>query len=141
MNKYSFALLQAISTILGEETEISFDTKITDIFSKNFNAITWLKVLVKLELTYGIHIPADWKERIHLTIEEFGQQLSELKFIPESIYPEFYEIKTQMLVDVIREAKIVTGMEDRSREQLTEIRERLNLMYRRLKQITEIQLN
>jgi hypothetical protein len=141
VNKHSFALLQAIATILGEEAEISFDTKIKDVFSKKFNAITWFKVLVKLELTYGFHIPADWKERIHLTIEEYSHLLSGLKIIPESMYPEFYEIKTRMYVDVIKEAKIVTGMEESSKKQLTEIREKLDFMYKRLKQITELPVN
>jgi hypothetical protein len=141
VNKYSFSLLQAITTILGEEIEISFDTKIIDIFSKNFNAITWFRVLVKLELTYGFQIPTVWKEHIHLTIEEFGNQLSGLKSIPVSMYPEFYQLKTQMFIDVIREAKIVTRMEESSKEQLTEIREKLDFMYKRLKQITEFPFN
>lgn len=128
-------------TNLDEEIEISFNTKISDIFSKNFNAITWLRVLVKLELTYGFHISADMKENIHLTIEEFGKKLTSLPVIPEAFYPEFYELKTRMLIDVMREAKIITGMEDGSKSELSEIRERLDLMYDRLKQITEFPVN
>ncbi len=141
MNKYAFTLRTKIEAHLEEEVDISFDTKIADLFSDNFDEISWIHVLIKLELTYGFNIPDDWAEQTHLTIEEYGLQLSKLPLIPEAIYPEFYELKIQMLYDVIRKYKILSGLEEGTEEELTEIRERLELIQERLDQITEFPLN
>jgi hypothetical protein len=141
MNKYSFALFNEIQTSLEEENDFSFDTKISDIFSVDFDEFSWISVLINLELTYGFNIPDDWAEHTHLTIEEYGRQLSNLPVIPEAIYPEFYELKIKMFTDVVREHKIVIGLEEGTEEELSEIRERLDLIQERLNEITEFPLN
>ena len=141
MNKYAFTLHTKIEAHLEEEVDISLDTRIADIISENFDEISWVSVLISLELTYGFNIPDDLAELTQLTILEFGLQLSKLSVIPAAIYPEFYELKIQMLYDVIREYNIISGLEEGTEEELTEIRERLELIQERLDQITEFPLN
>ena len=141
MNKYAFTLYNEIQALLEEENNFSFDTKIADIFSENFDELSWFNVQVKLELTYGFNIPDDWMEHTHLTIEEYGHQLSKLPLIPEAIYPEYYELNIQMVFYAVREAKIINGLEEGTEEELIEIRERLDYIQARLNRITEFPLN
>lgn len=141
MNKYAFTLYNEIQALMEEENDFSFDTKIAEVFSENFDKISWITVLVRLELTYGSNIPDDWAEQTNLTIEEYGRLLSKLPVIPEVLYPEYYELKIQMLDDVIREAKIISGAEEGTEEELAEIKKRLEIIQDRLDQITEFPLN
>lgn len=141
MNKYAFTLHKEIQVLLEEENDFSFDTRIADVFSENFDELSWITVLVYLELTYGFSIPDSLAEHTNLTIEEYGRQLSQLPVIATAIYPEFYELKIQVLENVLREYKITTGFEEGTEEELTEIRERLELIQERLDQITEFPLN
>jgi len=141
MNKYAFTLYNGIQALQEKESDFSFDTKIADVFSENFDEFSWITVLVRLELTYGFNIPDDWAEQTNLTIEEYGSLLSKLPVIPEVLYPEYYDLKIQMLDDVIREAKIISGAEEGTEEELAEIRERLDIIQKRLDQITELPLN
>jgi len=142
MNKYTYTLRTKIEAHLeDEEVDLPLDTKIADIFSENFDEFSWLSVLISVELTYGFNIPDDLAERTQLTILEFSHQLSKLSVIPAAFYPEFYELKIQMLFDVVREAKIISGLESGTEEELIKIRERLDIIQTRLNQITELPLN
>ena len=141
MNKYAFTLYNEIQALLEEEDNFSFDTKIADLFSENFDEFSWITVLVRLELTYSFNIPDDWAEQTNLTIEEYGRLLSKLPVIPEVFYPEYYDLKIQLLDDMIREAKIISGAEEGTEEELAEIRERLDDLQERLNRITEFPLN
>lgn len=141
MNKYAYTLYREILSELEDHMEITVETKIADIFSDSFDEFTWVTVLIRLELIYGFNIPDNWVEQTHMTIEEFGKKLSSLLLIAEAIYPEFYKLKIQMLYDVVREAKITSGLEEGTEEELAEIRERLGSIQERLNQITELPLN
>lgn len=141
MNKYAYTLYREILSELDDHEEISVETKIAGIFSDNFDEFTWVTILIRLELIYGFNIPDNWAEQTQLTIEEFGKKLSLLPIIPEAIYPEFYELKTQMYADVVREYEITSGSEEGSEEELSEIRDRADFIQQRLNQITELPLN
>ncbi|MFN3873846.1 MAG: hypothetical protein ACK4R9_12680 [Ignavibacterium sp.] len=141
MNKYAYTLFKEIQSFLEEENAISFDTKIADIFSEDFDELSWLMVLIKIELIYGLDIPDELAGFTHLTIMEFSNKLSTLTVIPKAIYPEFYDLKIQMLDLIIRRIKIIEGLEEGTEQELLEIIEKLKEIEQRLKQITEFPNN
>ena len=136
MNKYAYTLAKEIQSFLKEENAISFDSKIADIFSEDFDELSWLTVLIGIELIYGVNIPDEWFGLTHLSIIEYGNKLSTLTVIPEAIYPEYYDLKVQMLDFIIRETKIIQGLEEGTEQELLEINEKLKEIEQRLNQIT-----
>lgn len=141
MNKYAYSLMKEIQSLLEDENEITIDTKIAEIFSEDFDELSWIIVLIRLELIYGINIPDEWSELTNLTIMEFGKKLSSLIIIPEALYPEYYELKILMFDYIKREIKIIKGLEDGTIEELLEIRAKLNEIEQRLSQIVEFPRN
>ncbi|WP_290663321.1 hypothetical protein [Ignavibacterium sp.] len=77
----------------------------------------------------------------HLTIVEHSNKLSTLTVIPKAIYPEFYNLKIQMLHLIIRRTNIIEGLEEGTEQELLEIIEKLKEIEQRLKQITEFPNN
>ncbi|MBI5662130.1 MAG: hypothetical protein HZC46_08280 [Ignavibacterium album] len=77
----------------------------------------------------------------HLTIVEHSNKLSTLTVIPKAIYPEFYNLKIQMLDLIIRRTNIIEGLEEGTEQELLEIIEKLKEIEQRLKQITEFPNN
>ena len=140
MNKYAYTLYNELQLQLEEENGLSFETKIADIFPETFDKLSWVIVLIKLELIYCFNIPDQIGEQTYLTIEEFEEKLFALPLVPKAIYQEFYELKIQMITDVIRKFKIRTGLEEGSEEDLSEIFKRLDYIERRLNGITEFPL-
>ena len=141
MNKYSFALFKEIQTLYEEENEFSGETKISDIFSENFGDISWITTVFNLELLYGFEIPDSLAEQTELTIAEFGDKLSTLPTIPTAMYPEFCELKGQMMEDVIRAVEIENGLEEGTQDEVSKLNERMNTVEQRLREITKFPLN
>lgn len=141
MNKYAYTLMKEIQSLLEDENEITIDTKIAEIFSEDFDELSWIIVLIRLELIYGLNIPDEWFELTNLTIMEFGKKLSSLNIIPEAFYPEYYDLKILMFDYIQREVKIIKGLEEGTIEELLEIRVKLNEIGQRLRQIVEFPRN
>lgn len=141
MNKYSFALFKEIQALYEEENKFSSDTKISDIFSENFNELSWMTAIFNLELIYGFEIPDSLSEQTQLTIAEFGEKLAALTTIPALIYPKFCKLKGQIMEDALRVVEIENGLEEGTQDEVNEINERLNALEQRLREITEFPLN
>ncbi len=141
MNKYAYTLLKEIQTQLDEDYEVSFEFKISDLFTEEFNEVSWLLLLVKLELIYGFEIPESLLDQVNLNVLQFGEKLSELPRIPNVFYPEFYELKHQGMDDVLLLAQIEAGLAEGTQEEIDEIKERLDAIDKRIKEISELPLN
>jgi hypothetical protein len=94
-----------------------------------------------LELIYGFNIPDALAENTNLTIGEFGNRLSRLPIIPSVLYPEFFELKTDMIEAVIRLYKIKTGLEEGTEEEVKVINKCLDLIEENLKYVTAFSIN
>lgn len=141
MINYAFTLYNAILEFYATERQFSYETKLSDIFLDELDEYPWFNILIRLELTYGIDIPDSVAKEKHLTITEFGEKLSKLSIIPQTIYPEYYEIKKQILENIITYCRIENAIEEGTQEDLDKINEELNFIEDRLEEISGFQLN
>lgn len=140
MTKYSYALLREIRTFMDDDTEIGYDTKIGYLLdNEKFDYLSWFFIVYELECLYGIEIPNDLLDERELTILDFGEIVSRLPKIPEYLYPEFLQLKKQILNCLINLLEI--SEENDSDKQKEILEEQLDLLQRRLDEITRIQMN
>lgn len=140
MTKYSYALLREIRTYMNDDTEIGYDTKIGSLLdNEKIDYFSWVLIVFELECLYGIEIPNDLLDERELTILDFGEVVSRLPKIPEYLYPEFLQLKKQILNCLIKMLEI--SEENDSNEQKEILEEQLDLLQRRLNEITRVQMN
>lgn len=61
--------------------------------------------------------------------------------MPDALYLEFYELKVQLINDVIRASQIENVLEEGSEKELNEIDERLDLIHKRINEMTKLSNN
>lgn len=140
MTKYSYALLREIRTFIDDDTEIGYDTQIGSLLdNEKIDYLSWFLIVYELECIYGIEIPNDLLDERELTILDFGEVVSRLPKIPDYLYPEFLQLKKQILNCLIKMLEI--SEENDSDEQKEILEEQLDLLQRRLNEITRVQMN
>jgi hypothetical protein len=139
MNKFAFAILNELSTTIGDNIEYSLESKISDVLCDEFDEFEWLSCLINIELLYGFNIPDELGEELDLTFYQFSEKLAELKLIKDIYYPEYFEIKMSQLIDIPRIISIEEGLEEASENELNELKEKVDrLEKRRLEIIKEL---
>lgn len=141
MNKFVYALLRELGEWVEKEKEYTINSKIIDLFTKRFNEFTWSKCIVNIELFYGLDIPDQLVEQTQLTILDFGKKLALLSPLPEEVYPEYFKLKTSMMVDIERllqiEINFNLGFEEGTPEEIIDIKKRMAIRNIKLKEITK----
>ncbi|MBK9096894.1 MAG: hypothetical protein IPM14_02000 [bacterium] len=93
--------IYTIATLLDYKSEVrnkySPETIISALFNGNLTEMDWILTLSELELVYGFEIPDELFDRTDITLGEFANELSELPVISAEAYPEFLEIKFQVM--------------------------------------------
>jgi hypothetical protein len=139
MLKYIYTL----ATLLDSKSRISKhyspESLISDLFDENLDEIEWILILVELELIYGIEIPDGLYDRTDLTLEEFAEEVSYLPLIPNELYPEFYDIKTETMKLTKRAIELEEKTDrgslcemQRINEKFEELDDRLNVLTGRI---------
>lgn len=132
MNRYIYTTALILKDLFDVDREIVTSDKISVLFDESINEIAWILTLTRLELIYGFEIPDDLYDRTDLTLEEFAGELSRLDLIPNELYPEFYDIKTETMRLTKRAIGLGEKSDEKSIQELNDINKQFELLTDRL---------
>ncbi|MCH8566749.1 MAG: hypothetical protein LAT67_00740 [Balneolales bacterium] len=97
MNKYTYALISEIGSHFDEDTALSPQTLISELFEAGFDDVDWMETLMQLQMLYAINIPDELADEHDQTLESFASELSALPVLPDEHYPDYYRACIQVL--------------------------------------------